>query len=292
MATYIRGESVANATTYELFEKVGNRYNSIATNNEIDFHLEELGIGYGTHTLAVKAKADGYMNSDYSNEVVYTKPLPSPLVDISMLDGKNMGWGGNTYMAVKSGNSEFSNGKFRALDSSGYLNIPIDFITSKTSKFTAFFVFDNWTRGNAKYGRFFRFNSDVPNMYLNDPSVTNGDFSIRFKLLNNFTTETAGYVNSSICLKEANSNYYYVPVRDSEKLAVAVRCDGTEYSFWKDGILVAKMPCTVSTPDGCTWTALSVGDEPQVYALGSFECSKISLWDDALTDDAMAALVG
>lgn len=47
-------------------------YVSLATASEINFDLSTLGLAAGNHTLVVKAKADGYEDSDYSNEVVYT----------------------------------------------------------------------------------------------------------------------------------------------------------------------------------------------------------------------------
>ena len=162
----------------------------------------------------------------------------------------------------------------------------------KTSKFTAFFVFENWVKGSAKYGRFFRFSSDVPNTYLNDPTVTGGSYSIRFKLLNNFTTGVIDYINSDILKKESASDYYYIPVEAGEKLAIAVRCDGEKYSYWKDGILIATTNCTNATPSNCEWGELQIGDQPQQYALSTFECSKIVVWNDSLTDTEMGTLIG
>lgn len=70
---YVRGDSVDNATSYELFEKVGSAYNSLATANSINFEVSALDFSVGSHTLVVKAKADGYKDSNYSNEVVYTQ---------------------------------------------------------------------------------------------------------------------------------------------------------------------------------------------------------------------------
>ena len=73
MATYVKGNAVANATSYELAEKASDgTYQTLATAEEINFELDGLGLAVGNHTLAVKAKADGYQDSDYSNEVVYT----------------------------------------------------------------------------------------------------------------------------------------------------------------------------------------------------------------------------
>ena len=73
MATYIKGNAVENATSYELLEKASDgAYASLATAEEINFEVSALSLAAGDHTLVVKAKADGYSDSDYSNEVVYT----------------------------------------------------------------------------------------------------------------------------------------------------------------------------------------------------------------------------
>lgn len=73
--TYIKGNAVTNASSYELLEKTAEgEYNSLATANSINFEVSALGLAEGDHTLVVKAKGDGvnYTDSDVSNEVVYT----------------------------------------------------------------------------------------------------------------------------------------------------------------------------------------------------------------------------
>lgn len=72
MATYVKGNAVANATGYELLEKTNGAYTSLAEASEINFEVSALNLASGDHTLVVKAKADGYVDSDYSNEVVYS----------------------------------------------------------------------------------------------------------------------------------------------------------------------------------------------------------------------------
>ena len=47
-------------------------YNILVTGEEINFEVSALGLATGDHILMVKAKADGYEDSDYSNEVAYT----------------------------------------------------------------------------------------------------------------------------------------------------------------------------------------------------------------------------
>lgn len=73
MATFIKGNAVANATSYELLEKTAEgAYTSLEEKNEINFEVSAMSFAPGNHTLVVKAKADGYETSDPSNEVVYT----------------------------------------------------------------------------------------------------------------------------------------------------------------------------------------------------------------------------
>ena len=84
MATFIKGNAVANATSYELLEKVGGDYNKLTTASEINFNLDELTFPVGQHIIVVKAKADGFEDSDYSNEVVFNNAVGSvPILSLT-----------------------------------------------------------------------------------------------------------------------------------------------------------------------------------------------------------------
>lgn len=74
MATFVKGDAVPNASGYELLEKVGETYNSLATASEINFEVSAMDFAAGDHLLAVKAKGDGvnYSDSDPSETVTYT----------------------------------------------------------------------------------------------------------------------------------------------------------------------------------------------------------------------------
>lgn len=72
MASYVKGNAVDNATSYELAEKTSSGYTKLAEDTEINFDLSTLSLTTGDHTLVVKAKASGYTDSDWSNEVTYT----------------------------------------------------------------------------------------------------------------------------------------------------------------------------------------------------------------------------
>ena len=69
----IKGANVADATAYELYEKVGTTYTLKTTGSSINFDLATMGLSLGEHTFVVKATATGFTPSDYSNEVVYTQ---------------------------------------------------------------------------------------------------------------------------------------------------------------------------------------------------------------------------
>ena len=212
--------------------------------------------------------------------------LDYPIININMTDGTNVGTGGAKYNATKYGDSIFSNGKFIANSNTGYLNIPIDFMPNKTSQFTLFFVFDNWNKGNTAYGRFFHFESEVPSIF-----ITNETMGVRLKLVNTLNKANTEYYNTSIMNIDGTSTCYAFPVQNGEKMVIAVRCDGTRYSIWRDGKIGATMLCSVAEPSGATRNILSIGDSLQKYAMSSLECSKIMVWDKALSDEEMKTLI-
>lgn len=99
MAVYVKGGPIANATTYELFEKTADGYVSLATASEINFEVSALGLAGGLHTLVVKAKADGYADSEYSNEVTYSVPVTYTMKDFMSANGSEAGthtWDGSS----------------------------------------------------------------------------------------------------------------------------------------------------------------------------------------------------
>lgn len=74
MATYVKGDAVTNATKYDLKEKNSDgTYTTLVEDaSEINFEVSALGLEEGDHNLVVVAQADGYTDSDPSNEVVFT----------------------------------------------------------------------------------------------------------------------------------------------------------------------------------------------------------------------------
>lgn len=65
---------VANATSYDVYIDGTMKTNVASVPNTTTFDLSTLSdIADGAHTIKVKAKADGYRDSEFSNEVSYTK---------------------------------------------------------------------------------------------------------------------------------------------------------------------------------------------------------------------------
>lgn len=68
----IQGSAIPGATSYALYEKKNNLYNMLAVSDAIDFNLGKLNLSGGTHSLVIRARAEDYEVSDYSNEVSYS----------------------------------------------------------------------------------------------------------------------------------------------------------------------------------------------------------------------------
>lgn len=81
MAKHVQGSAVANATSYKLYENISGNYTEKATQSSggaIDFDLSTISFAAGTHQLAVKAFASGYLDSAYSNLVSYIVEATQP----------------------------------------------------------------------------------------------------------------------------------------------------------------------------------------------------------------------
>ena len=63
---------ICDGERYQVVESGGEiTYETRATASDINFDVSETVADGGSHTFVVKAKADGYIDSDYSNEVTY-----------------------------------------------------------------------------------------------------------------------------------------------------------------------------------------------------------------------------
>ena len=141
MSVYVKGNAVANATSYELMEKTsGGVYNSLAEANEINFDVSAMNLAAGDHTLVVKAKADGYEDSDVSNEVVYTAPM-AELVNLYSAETSPVGkwYVGNTW-SVDSTNTKVIKANNTPIASSSAL--VVDMIPVESGKTYSFKVYN------------------------------------------------------------------------------------------------------------------------------------------------------
>lgn len=137
MATYVRGNAVENATSYELFENIDGTYNSLATAEEINFEVSALGLAAGAHVLAVKAHADGYASSEYSDPVTYTAAAET--VDIT----SEFSWNSNGVIKYASGEVTTGSTVMKYsdfVDISGAVLLSMAFMTwtSSTGKITSY----------------------------------------------------------------------------------------------------------------------------------------------------------
>ena len=72
MVYHVKGNIIENAKQYELLEKVSGEYILLATSETPDFDLSAMELAAGDHVMALRARGSGYMDSGYSNEVVYS----------------------------------------------------------------------------------------------------------------------------------------------------------------------------------------------------------------------------
>lgn len=75
---------VANATSYDVYVDGTMKTNVASAPNTTAVDLSTLSdIADGAHTVKVKAKADGYNDSEFSNEVSYTKTSAPPVYTVT-----------------------------------------------------------------------------------------------------------------------------------------------------------------------------------------------------------------
>ena len=75
---------VADATSYDVYVDGTMKTNVASTPNTTTVDLSTLSdIADGAHAVKVKAKADGYIDSEFSNEVSYTKTSAPPVYTVT-----------------------------------------------------------------------------------------------------------------------------------------------------------------------------------------------------------------
>ena len=89
---------VANATSYDVYVDGTLKTNVASVPNTTTFDLSTLSdITDGTHTVKVKAKANGYNDSEFSNEVSYTKAPVLPVYTVTFSSNFTVTGTGNLY---------------------------------------------------------------------------------------------------------------------------------------------------------------------------------------------------
>ena len=109
----------ANATSYDVYVDGTLKTNVASVPNTTTVDLSTLSdITDGTHTVKVKAKADGYRDSEFSNEVSYTKAPASYAITFGTVTGeRTFKYNGSNY------NIKFDDGSYLRLGSSSDVSV-------------------------------------------------------------------------------------------------------------------------------------------------------------------------
>lgn len=225
---------------------------------------------------------DRVVNLAAAVEVTNKELCANPIIDISMVDGSNLGIGGSGYAATNNGGS-FANGKF-VIDGSGFLTVPTDFMAG-TEPWTVAFTIDAYTVASTTYSRVARGNNDVPCIFYT-------------KSINAFQVKLA----------QKSANTEYVEVRDSSFISVAsngaisftfpsdgpttfvFRNDGEYVTFWVNGKERLREAASRYTSDKYAST-FSIGDDALAGSnMIHMECSMLNAWNRALTDEEIVVL--
>ena len=110
---------VANATSYDVYVDGTLKTNVASVPNTTTVDLSTLSdITDGAHTVKVKAKASGYNDSEFSNEVSYTKAPVSYSITFGTVTGVN-----TTKMNGSNYNIKFDDGSYLELSSSSLVTV-------------------------------------------------------------------------------------------------------------------------------------------------------------------------
>ena len=110
---------VANATSYDVYVDGTLKTNVASVPNTTTVDLSTLSdITDGAHTVKVKAKASGYNDSEFSNEVSYTKAPVSYSITFGTVTGVNTPEMNGSYYNIK-----FDDGSYLMLSSSSLVTV-------------------------------------------------------------------------------------------------------------------------------------------------------------------------
>lgn len=110
---------VANATSYDVYVDGNMKTNVASVPNTTTLDLSTLSdIADGAHTVKVKAKADGYRDSEFSNEVSYTKAPAGYAITFGTITSEHtFKYNGSNY------NIKFDDGSYLRLGSSSDVSV-------------------------------------------------------------------------------------------------------------------------------------------------------------------------
>lgn len=225
---------------------------------------------------------DIHINTTINIEAKQKSAL-NPLIDICMLDGSNLGTGGNQYAASYSGGS-FSNGMF-TITGNGYLTIPTPMTATVTPWTIAFTINNCIVSSSNTYGRIARGSNDVPSIFYTksvdkfQAKMAYGSANANTNGLTVVDTSQVEVLDSGACLftfdKTVPNTFIF-------------RNDGEYISLWINGI--EYMRETINNYAETKYaTTFSIGDNAGAgYNMYQLRCSMLKVWDRALTQEEIS----
>lgn len=205
-----------------------------------------------------------------------------PIINISMIDGSNLGSGGTTYASTFSG-GEFSNNKF-ILNGMGYLSVPVPFMNGD-GKWTIAFQIDDYQPSTNTYSRFARGNLDVPSIFWTN-SQSNSQAKLAYGSAN---TSNVSIMNNLQAYVVSNGA---IMLRVPQPALFVFRNDGNYITLWMNGQKLLQEASSRYTSEKWAST-FSIGDDAgSSYYMDHLECSMLKLWDTSLTDENILSLSG
>ena len=209
----------------------------------------------------------------------------NPVIDICMLDGSNLGTGGNQYAASYSGGS-FSKGKF-TITNNGYLTVPTPMLAS-TEPWTVAFTIDGYTVNSSHtYCRVARGGNDVPSIFYTksvdkfQTKMANASANTSASGLVVVDTNNVEVLSSGACLFSIDKN---------TRNTFVFRNDGEYISLWINGTEYMR-EATNNYSEVKYTSTFSIGDNASAgYDMYNLICSMLKVWDRALSIEEISGI--
>ena len=218
---------VANATSYDVYVDGTMKTNVASVPNTTTFDLSTLSdIADGAHTVKVKAKADGYIDSEFSNEVSYTKaPAGYTVTFASNFSGQAYGGGelSDVTLTANTGASTPLTSAARGLVWQG-----VSTLTASRSVVNGIGYTNDRTGVSNSFGQNLTLSDDITITYANDWCLT-GDMLI---------TLADGTTKRVDTITLADKVLAYNPETMDLEADEIIRCDSdkikthSEYDIW------------------------------------------------------------